>query len=190
MGFRNCFVVLFSALVIVSCSDSTSPELKSENGFYQIQITELAGSRVWKNLLGEKDTVDNFLPLPANMGEFSVAPIDSLNDREFIKAIVLNNGSTLGEVMEVHPVAVMKLLDGEKSIPFLLLIPKDKEKRLLDIQNLFELQKHCYSCKNLMEEWVTNLPSHEKLVFFGWEDHDQAERLLDEYARLAKSAEK
>ncbi|MFZ6051854.1 hypothetical protein [Halocola ammonii] len=189
MGLRICLFFSLIVFSVVSCSDSASPSLKSENGFYQVEITELAGSKIWKNLDGEEDTIENFLPVPVNLGEFAVAPIDSINDREFIKCFVLNSGSSVGEVMEVYPVAVLKLLDGEKSVPFMLLVPKEKERRLLDIRSLFELQKECYTCKKNLEEWLSGLPAHRDLVFFGWEDETQAERLLDQYSQISQSAE-
>jgi inorganic pyrophosphatase len=182
MKLRFLVFLALPFIIFSSCSESSTSSLKSENGFYQIEVTEAAGSRVWKNLKGEIDTLESYLKTPVNMGEFPVSPMDSLNDRTFIKAFILNNNDKVGEVMEVYPVAVLKMLDGERSIPFMLVVPKDADKRLVDVRSLYELQKKCYACKSIMEEWVSNLPSQKELVFFGWENEQRAERLLDEYS--------
>lgn len=175
--------VAFAAIAgFLACNNSPVYNLKSENGYFQVKMTEPAGSDSWKTVKGELDTIDNYLSLPVPMGEFKVPPIDSLNSRKFVKAFVLGKSLKDGEVLEILPLAIYKIKDDKQIIPVILAVPKDKDRRLFDAESYFEMQRECYTCLKIMEEWIVNYPKFDSMIFFGWENEEKAERLLEEYA--------
>ncbi len=117
-----------------------------------------------------------FLPYPGNYGFIPSTLMDAARggDGHALDVLVLAEYVPLGTLMEVVPVAVLKLLDAGKRDDKPISIPVDPSLRLLNAHDLPDLQNRYPRVLELIEEWFTHYDAVQPARILGWEDKDAA----------------
>lgn len=113
-----------------------------------------------------------FLPYPGNYGFIPSTLMDVARggDGNALDVLVLSDYVPLGTLMEVVPVAVLKLLDAGLRDDKLITVPADPALRLFEVNDLADLRARHPRVLSLIEEWFTHYDAVQPARALGWED--------------------
>jgi inorganic pyrophosphatase len=113
-----------------------------------------------------------FLPYPGNYGFIPSTLMDPADggDGNPLDVLILADYAPLGTLMEVIPVAILKLLDAGQRDDKLIAVPADPALRILDVLDLSDLQDRFPRVLSLVEEWFTHYDATQPAQALGWED--------------------
>lgn len=124
-----------------------------------------------------------FLPYPGNYGFVPgtlMAP-SSGGDGNPLDVLVLSDYVPPGTLMEVIPVAILKLLDAGQRDDKLIAIPADPELRFLDVQDLSDLLDRFPRVLSLVEEWFTHYDATQPAQALAWEGKTSALAAVEQW---------
>ena len=174
------FSLMMGVSVLISCNGPEVPSSsKSANGHFQAVVEIPAGSTEVREynfnksefILPENSSL-RFLPFPGNYG-FIPGTNHPESDRGTGKALdvlVLSEREELGAVIEIEPLALLKLQRNGKYENKVIAVPIEEEKNILDVKNYFEFQRDHYLCKNILMEWFLHVYQPDTVIFIGWEN--------------------
>jgi len=112
-----------------------------------------------------------FLPYPGNYGFIPSTLMDAARggDGRPLDVFVLADYVPLGTLMEVLPVAVLKLLDAGQRDDKVIAIPADPALRLFTVNDLTDLSERYPRVLELIEEWFTHSDATQPARALGWE---------------------
>lgn len=117
-----------------------------------------------------QDRIINFLPYLANYGFVPSTCSDPKKggDGDPLDVLVLSESVPTGTIMEIEPIAMLKLLDNGELDYKVIAIPYDINKRILDIKNLEELTIRFPEVKMIIELWFLNYNKEDEAIINGW----------------------
>lgn len=155
-------------------------ELKSENGHLQAVVEIPAGSTdvlEWdeesKDFIAPKGKEKlNFLPYPGNFGFIPGThhPKEEKGNDEALDVLVLSSSQPVGTVIEIEPLAMLKLMRKGQFENKVIAVPVDEQENILGVKNYYELQRDHYLCKNMLMEWFLHVYRSDSVIFIGWEN--------------------
>jgi inorganic pyrophosphatase len=172
-------------LGLVACSGPSVPEeLLSGNGNIQAVVEIPAGEVDWLEwnreqeafVQGPKETLD-FLPFPGNYGFIpgTEHPQKENGSGKELDVLVLAPREEVGTVMEIQPIALLKLQRNKFFENKVIAVPLDSARNTLDVKNYYEFQRDHYLCKNMLMEWFLHVYRSDSVIFIGWENERTAE---------------
>lgn len=184
-------------LVLVGCKSSydyLNTDLISENGNYRAVIEIPAGTNSKieydKNLKefkpsfrnGEERTID-FLAYPANYGFIPSTYSDpqSGGDGDPLDILVLSSSLNPGDIVEVLPIAILKLTDNNEQDFKVIAIPTDASKQTIRVANYEEFVKKYDPARKIIETWFLNYDLQDDTVLLGWGDEKEAIREIERW---------
>ena len=183
------------SLVLIGCKSPTDflyADLKSENGYYQAVIEIPAGTnskieydkaaRKFRPSLrnGRERTID-FLAYPANYGFIPSTysnPEDG-GDGDALDIMVLSSTIASGEIVEVIPIGILKLLDAGEQDYKVIAVPANRTIRTIDAGNYEDFVKKYEAAKNILETWFLNYDPADTAEILGWGDEQEAVREIE-----------
>lgn len=113
-----------------------------------------------------------FLPYPGNYGFIPSTFMDPAfgGDGHALDVFVLSEYVPLGTLMEVIPVAVLKLVEAGERDDKVIAMPVAPALRLFEVDSLDDLQRRFPRVLELIEEWFTHYDAVQPARSLGWED--------------------
>ncbi len=117
-----------------------------------------------------QDRIINFLPYLANYGFIpsTCSDLKEGGDGDPLDVLVLSESLPTRTIMEIEPIAMLKLLDNGELDYKVIAIPYDINKRILDIKNLEELTIKFPEVKMMIELWFLNYNKEDEAIIDGW----------------------
>lgn len=123
-----------------------------------------------------KDRVVEFLPYIGNYGFIPSTYSDPKKggDGDALDVLVISESSKTGTVLEVIPIAMLKLIDDGEIDYKIITVPLAKEKQIISIDDYDELNQHYPEIKSIIELWFLNYNKSDKVEIEGWGNEKEA----------------
>lgn len=118
----------------------------------------------------------DFLPYPANYGYIPSTfsnPIEG-GDGDALDVLVLSETVKTGSILEITPIAMLKLKDDEALDYKIIAVPVAQNNKIVGAENYRELSANYPGIKEILELWFTNYDREEKTEILGWKDEKEA----------------
>ncbi|WP_321252765.1 inorganic diphosphatase [Psychroserpens sp.] len=117
-----------------------------------------------------KDRVIDFLPYIGNYGFFpsTFSNPDEGGDGDAIDVLVLSENVSTGTIIEVKPIAIMKLIDDGELDYKIIAVPIDKKMQIIKANNYLEFSENYAELKQIIELWFYNYNKDDTAVIKGW----------------------
>ncbi|MFK7811413.1 MAG: inorganic diphosphatase [Maribacter sp.] len=186
---RYSFCLLFFSILFAcnSKEDYYSTPIFSKKGIVNAVIEIPAGTNAkyeYDNTLKDfvidqengVNRIIDFVPYPANYGFVPSTLSDESKggDGDALDILVLSESYKTGTIVEVLPIAILKLIDKEEEDYKIIAIPYDKDKRILDASSYSELQKSYPAVIQILELWFLNYNKKDKALIKGWGNEQEA----------------
>lgn len=133
---------------------------------------------------GEERVID-FLPYPGNYGFIpsTLSKIDTGGDGDALDILVVSESLSVGTVLEVLPIAILKLIDdGEKDYK-IIAVPYDKSKRILEAANYDALVSGYPKLIEIIGLWFLNYNPNDTSSIAGWGDETAALKEIEAHLK-------
>lgn len=124
---------------------------------------------------GEERMV-NFLPYIGNYGFIPSTLMDKSHggDGDSIDVLVLSEHLKTGTVIQVLPIALLRLIDNNEIDSKIIAVPVDLDQRIIQASSLSELKSRYPNIQKLIELWFLSYKGPHKIITKGWEDEKMA----------------
>lgn len=189
---KNIFLLItfvYSSIGITEQSQKYLGNLPiySENGHIQVVIEIPAGTNKkfeydyeTNSFIAEmqngKERIVNFLPYIGNYGFIPSTLMDKTQggDGDPIDVLVLSEHLKTGTVIQVMPIALLRLIDNDEIDSKIIAVPVDSEQRIIQAKSLSELKSRYSNIQKLIELWFLSYKGPYKVKTMGWEDEKMA----------------
>lgn len=158
----------------------------SEKGYLQAVIEIPAGTNVKYEYLPnqgvftasvgqEKARIVEFLPYPTNYGFIpsTLMRKEQGGDGDPLDVIVLSERMEQGELVEVVPLAMLKLIDQGERDDKILAIPLQESMQIVRAERMQDVPQ---AVLQILEIWFLNYKGKKNLQSLGWGDEQEAEK--------------
>lgn len=177
-------------ILFLSCNkkiDYYSVSLLSNNGNYNAVIEISAGTnkkyeynKKTKDFeidkKNGKDRIIQFLPYIGNYGfipsTFSDPKIGG--DGDALDVLVISERIATGTIIEITPIAVLKLIDDGEIDYKIIAIPFKKQQQIIKVNSFEEFSEKFPGIKQIIELWFLNYNKDDIAKIEGWEDEKRA----------------
>jgi inorganic pyrophosphatase len=151
-------MVVICATFLCGCKDNnTVAEVK----VISLNVMKSSGEDFSFTMDGE---IYHFMPYPFNFSELT------LNGKDY-EVLIMGKQMKSGTSVSVLPIAEMVLEDQKESETYVLLtIPYEKDLRIFDVEDLFELTTKQFSVKQIVEYWYANRKGLTGTTVKSWEN--------------------
>ena len=122
------------------------------------------------------DRIINFLPYIGNYGFIPSTFSDPKKggDGDALDILVLSESVETGTVLEIIPIAMLKLIDNGEIDYKIIAIPADESKQIVKANSFVEFSKNYPIIKEIIELWFLNYNKDDIAKVEGWEDEKRA----------------
>ena len=123
-----------------------------------------------------KERVIDFLPYLGNYGYVPSTYSDPLKggDGDALDILVLSESVSTGTIIEVIPIAMLKLIDEDELDYKIIAIPVEIENRIININSFTDLKRNYREVMQIIELWFLNYNKEDKAEIKGWADKQEA----------------
>ncbi len=123
-----------------------------------------------------KDRIIDFLPYPANYGFIpsTLSKSDSGGDGDALDVLVISETVATGTVLEILPIAILKLIDDGETDYKVIAVPQDKGKRIIRATTYAELVAEYPKLLEIVALWFLNYNPKDSSSVDGWGDEKEA----------------
>lgn len=124
----------------------------------------------------DKDRVIQFLPYIGNYGYIpsTFSDPNKGGDGDALDVLVLSESVATGTIMEVNPIAVLKLFDDGEIDYKIIAIPSDKSKQIIKANNFADLTKDFSEIMTIIELWFLNYNKDDTAIIKCWGSEKEA----------------
>jgi len=124
---------------------------------------------VWDRKNGELRVI-SYLPYPGNYGMIprTLLPKSAGGDGDPLDVILLGSGLERGTVVQVHPIGVLRLLDGGEQDDKIIAVPLTGP--LSHISDIEQLDANYKGATDIIEIWFSNYKGPGKMESLGYAD--------------------
>ena len=128
------------------------------------------------DLLDGEERVIEFLPYPANYGFITSTYLDPAKggDGDALDVIVVSEAIKTGNVLEIIPIGVLKLIDNNEKDYKIIGVPADENLRIINALSFNELKNEYPKILKILELWFLNYDKGDTLETDGWGDEKEA----------------
>lgn len=133
-----------------------------------------------------KDRIIDFLPYPANYGFIpsTLSKSETGGDGDALDVLVLSASETTGTIVEIIPIALLRLMDdGEKDYK-IIAVPQDQNHRIITATTYAGLRTNYSKLLDIIELWFLNYNPKDTSSVEDWGDEQEA---IEEIARHLKN---
>lgn len=190
MCFREQIIFLLITTLVVSCNkniDYYTIPVKSPSDNFNAVIEIPAGTNRKFEYDKEnhsfevdkkegKDRVIKFLPYLGNYGFIPSTYSDPKKggDGDALDVLVLSESLVLGTVIEINPIAILRLIDNGEIDYKIIAIPSNLNQQIIKVNNFKEFSSQYPEVKTIIELWFLNYNKTETAVIDGWGDEKMA----------------
>lgn len=126
-----------------------------------------------------------FLPYPANYGFIPSTLMDTERggDGDPLDVLVIAEAVPTGTVMEVRPVAALRLLDEGAADTKIIAVPVDSALLLFPLEDLDDLLTVYDPVRRIIQEWFVFYEGWGNTNLLGWEDKSFARKEIETWMR-------
>ncbi|WP_339648617.1 inorganic diphosphatase [uncultured Salegentibacter sp.] len=186
---------IYLGLFLIFSACKTSKDLgklptKASNGNYQAVIEIPAGTnkkieyhKTKKKFLVDqrdgKDRIINFLPYPGNYGFIPSTFSDPRKggDGDAVDVLVLGESQKTGSIIEIIPIAVLKLIDENELDYKVIAIPAQIKDQIINVEDYKTFSSNYPEAIKILESWFTYYDKSQVLEIKGW--GDEADAILE-----------
>lgn len=123
-----------------------------------------------------KERAIDFLPYPANYGFIpsTLSKSDSGGDGDALDVLVISEAMTTGTVLEILPIAMLKLIDDGETDYKVVAVPQDNSKRIIRATTYAKLTADYPKLLKIIELWFLNYNPKDSSSVEGWGDEKEA----------------
>ncbi len=123
-----------------------------------------------------KDRVIQFLPYVGNYGYMpsTFSDPNKGGDGDALDVLVLSESVDTGSIIEINPIAILKLIDDGEIDYKIIAIPIDESKRIINANTYTDLSKNFVEVKTIIELWFLNYNKDDHCLIKGWGDEKEA----------------
>lgn len=188
---RFSSLLIFSVFLLLSAC-KTSKDLsklssKTKNGIYQAVIEIPAGTNKKieydknqkKFVIDQRDgknRIIDFLPYPGNYGFIpsTFSNPKQGGDGDAVDVLVLGESIKTGSLIEVTPIAILKLVD-EKELDYkIVAIPAEAKKQIIKTKNYQTFMAKYPEVIEILELWFSYYDQSQSIEIQGWGDEQEA----------------
>ena len=128
------------------------------------------------DLIDSKERVIEFLPYPANYGFITSTYSDPAKggDGDALDVIVVSEALKTGNVLEIIPIGVLKLIDNDEYDYKIIGVPADENLRIINSLSFNELKNDYPKILKILELWFLNYDKGDTMETEGWGDEKEA----------------
>lgn len=123
-----------------------------------------------------EDRIIDFLPYPANYGFIpsTLSKSDTGGDGDALDVLIISSSEITGTVVEIVPVAILKLVDdGEKDYK-IIAVPQNEHRRIITATTYTGLRTNYSKLLDIVELWFLNYNPSDTSSVEGWGDEKEA----------------
>ncbi len=126
------------------------------------------------------DRLIEFLPYVGNYGFIpsTYSNPDDGGDGDALDIIVLSQSEATGTVLAVKPIGVIKILDDNEIDDKIIAVPVNNDDQIVQAQNFKDLSRDYKPLMQIIELWFLNYNPSDKSEIVGWENEEQALKLI------------
>tara|TARA_B110000259_G_scaffold165671_1_gene192675 strand:+ start:1160 stop:1768 length:609 start_codon:yes stop_codon:yes gene_type:complete len=134
-------------------------------------------------IVNNEERIIDFLPYLGNYGYVPSTLVNSNNngDGDALDILLISQSLETGDIVEILPIAILSLMDGNKIDNKIIAIPLEKTKRIIDCNSYEELSTRYPDIMTLIKIWFTSYKGNNIVEFKGWGDQDQAMSEINRY---------
>lgn len=123
-----------------------------------------------------KNRIIQYLPYLGNYGFIPSTYSDPKKggDGDALDVLVLSESVPTGSILEVVPLAVLKLIDDGEIDFKIIAIPVDTTKQIIKANSYIEFSRNFPEVKNIIELWFLNYNKDDKARIDGWGNEKEA----------------
>lgn len=123
-----------------------------------------------------KDRVVQYLPYLGNYGYFpsTYSNPEKGGDGDALDVLVLSESVETGTVLEVIPIAVLKLKDDGELDYKIIVIPVNDSKQIIKVKSFADFSRKHPEVKRIIELWFLNYNKDDVASIEGWGDEKEA----------------
>lgn len=200
--FRLLLPILLGYLFFTGCASSKDyyhiPTMVSNNSFNAVvEIPAGTNKKYEYNPLQKefiidtengKERVIDFLPYPGNYGFIpsTLSKTDLGGDGDALDVLILSESLSTGTVIEVLPIALLKLIDDEEIDYKIIAIPVDKSKQIITATSYQNLSTNYPKLIEIVEIWFLNYNKNDISRIEGWGDEQEALEEIQKHMKTKK----
>ena len=129
-----------------------------------------------QDMIGETPRVVEFLPYPGNYGFIPGTSMDKSGggDGDALDILVIGASQPTGTLLEVQPIAILKLLDGGEEDHKIIAIPTNTADQIIKSNNFMDFLITYDAAKKIIEDWFLNYKGLGAVELIGWENEQNA----------------
>ncbi|WP_345273460.1 inorganic diphosphatase [Flaviramulus aquimarinus] len=123
-----------------------------------------------------KERIIDFLPYPGNYGFIPSTYSDPKTggDGDALDVLVLSEYVPTGSVLEIKPIAILKLIDNGEIDYKIIAIPSNVKQQIINVNNYNDLANRFPEVKTIIELWFLNYNKTDTATIEGWGDDKMA----------------
>jgi len=127
---------------------------------------------------GGKDRVVQFLPYPGNYGYIpsTFSDPEKGGDGDALDVLVLSESAATGSILEIMPIAVLKLIDDGELDYKIIAVPFNENNRIINANTYKEFVQKFPEVKTIIELWFLNYNKDDEAKIDGWGDEKEAKK--------------
>lgn len=188
--FVRLLIIIAIVLICTSCNKKKDyyglPSISSnENINAVIEIPAGTNKKIEYNKSSQtfeidqengKDRVIQFLPYVGNYGYIPSTYSNPLTggDGDALDVLVLSESVPIGSVVEVNPIAILKLIDDGEIDYKIIAIPCNQNKQIIGAKTYDDFSKNYSEVKSIIELWFLNYNKYDEAIIKGWGDENEA----------------
>jgi inorganic pyrophosphatase len=125
-----------------------------------------------------KDRVVQFLSYPGNYGYIpsTFSDPEKGGDGDALDVLVLSESVASGTILEIVPIAVLKLIDDGELDYKIIAVPLNENDRIIKATTFNEFTQKYPKVKTIIELWFLNYNKDDKAKIDGWGDEKEAKK--------------
>ena len=132
-----------------------------------------------------KERIIQYLPYLGNYGFIpnTYSDPEKGGDGDALDVLVLSESLSTGSVIEIIPIAILKLIDDGELDAKIIAIPADKSKQVIKVNSYNEFSQKYPEVKLIIEYWFLNYNKDDIAKIEGWGDQKEAIEEIDKNSR-------
>lgn len=197
--FKRNFLIL-SLLTFISCKPNTdyyNLPIYSKNNLVQAVVEIPAGTNKKYEYNKQsksfqidkkngKDRVIQYLPYLGNYGFIPSTYSDPKEggDGDALDVLILSESAQIGTIIEITPIAVLKLIDDGELDYKIIAIPHNPTQKIIKVSTLEMLSKKHPEIMQMVEYWFLNYNKADTAEVEGWGDEIMAQNEIKKHRKL------
>jgi len=127
-------------------------------------------------IINGKERYVKYLPY---IGNYGFIPFTKLNkkdggDGDAIDVLLLSEALPTGTIINITPIAILKLNDNGEEDSKIIAVPADDGKKIINLSSYADLDINFPSIKKIIEIWFLSYKGGQIVIFQGWGNEKEA----------------